>query len=293
MSYGTLVAERRLHFEVDGTVGGYNNTGIGNGLVNVLSAANMGYLNGETPTIDVSVLSNMGSFHVYFLFPELVDLHDLIVRGASPSLHTLSISNLAGSPDTTNGIDGTWTAIGTSGTVLYSNAANDWWRTASVSPGSLTSNNTGLKGLRMTLTYSGSSSNNAIRNIMLWGHKTSGQTPDDLIFTEGDGSTERPDDHDYGDLLAGGSAVTETMYVKNVSGTKTASTIDLAVAGSDNGRVTISLDNATYASTRQIASLAAGATQILYVRFTPPSPGAGVYRPHACYVKATVSGGWA
>lgn len=60
-------------------------------------------------------------------------------------------------------------------------------------------------------------------------------------------------------------------------------------SGSDSARWTVSLDNVSFASSQSISSLAPGATQVVYFKFTPPSPGSGVYRPYAGYLEADVT----
>jgi hypothetical protein len=150
----------------------------------------------------------------------------------------------------------------------------------------LTANNTNLIGLRFRIVRA---YNYHVGSVYLWGTKHAGATPDDILFLESDATTEWPNDDDWGDINAGAAAVTHQYYVKNSSATKTANTITVKSSGSDTGRWTVSKDNITFTSSVSITSLAPGATQVIYFKFTPPSPASGVYRPYAAYLEADVT----
>lgn len=285
-----------MHYEIDGAVVGCNSTSYGTGMTTVLSGAQKLALNEESPTVDSAVISsaNGSTTYVYIIFPELVDITRFMSRcvHSSDGSGSFSLNNLTGSTDTTNGADGTWVAITKSGNTVVSQnydsgAVNpNWWR--STSPGTLSANNTGLKAIRFDIGNSGAN-NASIRSLHLWGSKHSGETSDDIVFLEGDGSTERASDDDWGDVAVVSSPSTHTFYVKNTSETKTANTITVKSSGSDSARWTVSKDNVTFSSSVSITSLAAGATQVIYVKFTPPADTAGNYRPFAAYLEADVT----
>jgi len=286
MPYSALPSARRRHYEIDGTVAGYNlNGGFGAGLGTLFTSTDLTNLNGETPSVGANVITSFANnvtAYMFWLFAELVDLNYFLSRGSSNG--TYSFGNFQSSTDTSTGIDGTWNNVGSTGTLSSSAAGGDWWR--STTPATLTSNNTGIRGIRFT---SFGSSNLFHQNVYIWGTKHSGQTADDIIFLESDGTTEWPNDDDWGDVAAGSPAVTHTYYVKNTSGTKTANTITVKASGSDSSKWTVSLDNVSFASSKSISSLAAGATQIVYFKFTPPAGASGVFRPNAAYLEADVT----
>ena len=281
MPYPALPSSRRRHYEIDGSIFGWNQTSYATGMTSVASGAQMLALNEETPSVDSALYSAAGGQNFFYLmFPELVDVTNFICRCGSGGQ---VFQNIQTSPDSTNGNDGTWNTPSTSGTLNVFGSGGDWWR--STTPASLTTNNTSLKGIRFQIQMA---SNGTLNNVYVWGTKHSGQTPDDIIFLESDGATEWPNDEDWGDIPAGTGASVHTYYVKNASGTHTANTITLKMSGSDSTRWTISLDNVSFGSSQSISSLVAGAQQIFYVKFTPPTAAAANYRPYAGYIEADV-----
>lgn len=294
MPYSALPAARRRHYEIDGTVEGWNTTSFAAGMTSLATPAQMLTLNEESPTVDAAITSvpSPGDLFFYVLFPERVDLSFFVVRFANVQIGNLTLSNLTSSSDTTNGADGTWTAMASTGTRLYdiTTGAGDWWRANA--PATLTSNNTNITAIRFQVHNGDTLTNSGFRNLYIWGTKHSGQTPEDIIILQSDATTEWPNDDDWGDVGAGTAAVTHTYYVKNTSATLTANAITVKASGSDSARWTVSLDNASFASSKSIASLAPGATQVVYFKFTPPALTAGTSRPYAAYLEADVTN-WA
>lgn len=287
MPYPALPTARRIHYEIDGSIVGWNGSGVGfsGGMVNIASAAQMLALNEETPTVDSTLFVVSGgtlNSCVYVLFSELKDLSFFMHRMTGGSSGTYTA--IQGSTNTTTGVDGTWNTIGTGAGTAQATGSGDWWR--STAPQALTSNNTGLIGVRFGVGQNLSNYN--FKNVYLWGAKSSGQTPNDILFLQADGVTEWTSDDDWGDVQSTAGFVTHTYYVKNASASLTANSVTVKSNGSDTGQWTVSLDNITFGSTVSVGSLAPGATQIIYVKYTPVALAGGVLRPYAAFIEADV-----
>lgn len=254
------------------------------------TTAEMAQVNGESPAkdTDTSLLVNTSTSFVVVLFPELRDLTAILVRWrAGANLGTITYQT---STDTTNGMDGTWNTVTTSGTTQVSTANADWWRANA--PGTFTGANiTSIKALRFSQVHSGGAAS-ALRGLHLFGKKSSGQTVDDILFLDPDGSTVSTVDYDYGDVGAGGVTSDVTVYVKNASATKTANNVALSFSGSNTGDFLMSIDGGSnFFTTRLVASLAPAATQAIVVRVTTPAIASGVATPRAANLRAAV-GTW-
>jgi hypothetical protein len=170
-----------------------------------------------------------------------------------------------GSNDTTNGLDGTFeTASTPSGTVTV-RTGNTTWRYG-VLPMTFTGSKTVLRAY-----YNG---NWYINGLHFYGVKASGQTPDDVIFLDGDTSfAEYTVDKDFGDRPLG-TTVVKQFKIKNTSATKTANNTVVTCNDTD---FAISTDGVTYVTTFTIATLGAGVSSAtLYIRNTTPAPGAAL-----------------
>lgn len=285
MPYAALTF-RKMALSVDGTVVGWNNTTAGAGLVNVLSAGDMQQIDGESPAKVASTAMGAGSTSfIYVIFPELRDLTGWLIRG---SASTPALSQMATSPDTTNGADGTWTAITVAGG--GSSGANttgtDWWRASA--PAALTGSVTGIKGIRIQVNPSGGSG--FIQGLHIFGKKTTGQTADDVIFLDLGLVSEITADYDYGDVPAASANRDVTLAVKNVAPAHTANNIVLDFVGSNPGDYNVSIDGgSSFGTTKTITSLVAAASQPIVVRFIPPAASAGNYTPRAAQIRAVVT----
>ena len=108
--------------------------------------------------------------------------------------------------------------------------------------------------------------------LHIYGRKAAGQTPNDIVFLDGDNAfAEFATPEDFGDVPLGTTTVRQ-WKVKNTSATATAMTISLQCNDAD---FSISTDGSTWVVTIDIALLAAGATSgVMYIRDTTPNPGA-------------------
>lgn len=289
--YSSLVSARKICFSQDGTIVGYDSATAAayRGLVNVCSAGDLLQLDGESPAEDTSIVTVASNYlTAYALFPELRDLSYMLLRYGTTSSTTNPTHTVATSPDTTNGIDGSWTTITVTGTLSYVTNNVDWWRANA--PASLSGAVTGIKGVRFQTSGSTFGTGTGWRGWHIWGHKYSGQTPDDIVFLDTGLTTEFAADYDFGDVLAASATQDITIAVKNVSGTKTANSIVLTMVGSNPSDYLISIDaGSTFGSTKTITSLAAGATQNVVLRLAPPAATAGNYTPRAANLKASVT----
>lgn len=222
------------------------------------------------------------AFAVWFFFPEQREVTGasiISLDAASPVGFTVQGSN-----DTTNGLDGTWETASLTGTLVsYGPPPVDAWRSAIA-----TISFTGAKRVLRIWTNNHGSFNLLISLIHVYGQKAAGQTPDDILFLDGNNAyAEFTAPADFGDRPLG-TTQTWPFKVKNGSATKTANTINLQLNDAD---FSLSSDGVTWVTTLNIASLAAGASSgVMYVRNTTPSPGAAL-GPRFARVVGTV-GSW-
>jgi len=280
MAY-TALPDRRIPYDNDGTVLGYSvptwgateASEIANGVVLWMTGADMiewndpDYvgLSSANMSLDGGVGRNAQA--IWLFMPEQRE-----VTAAYAGLNVVTAadgSNLGlfyGSNDTTNGVDGTWEAASWSSGVGSGAKSLDGWRRG-IKPLSFTG---GKKAIRFTQHLDVSAS---ITTLHVYGEKQAGQTPDDVIFINHDDTpgVEFTAPEDFGDQPLG-TTVVRQFRLKNVSGTKTANTINVQCNDSD---FAISENGSTWVVTINITSLSAGAeSATLYVRCTTPAVGA-------------------
>lgn len=232
--------------------------------------------------VNINSFTNTTSIiYLVFAFPQVRSLtgYYALTRGNGFTSHTPFKRHVQWSADTTDGSDGTWTVITDPWVGLYfNNTANasisvrPFYRSA-ITPLSLT----GVKGIRFGFAWdvaTGPNNNDffsfsalhlygtitgATGGLRFW-HPTLDQEIGGAAF-------------DFGDIPQG-TQVIKQFRVKNTH-TLTANTTTIAAAAngtSDAGLASglmFSADNATYASTATVATLAAGAiSPVLYVRRT-------------------------
>ena len=272
------------------------------GTVMVTSAANQPYTHGATAYPSGSQLlafngsatftatsyaglqmATGGYFAIWFFFPEQREVTggSLVILDTGSSVSYL----VQGSNDTTNGLDGTWETASITGTLIRLSTAPssvDVWRSgiASISF-------TGPKRV-VRITGQLNINNGSFSLIHLYGQKAAGQTPDDILYLDGNNAyAEFTAPMDFGDRPLG-TTQTWQFKVKNGSATHTANSINIQCNDAD---FAISSDGVTWVTTLNIASLAAGASSgVMYVRDTSPSPGAAL-GPRFARVVTTV-GSW-
>lgn len=260
MSY-TALPSRRIAYDTDGTVLGFNQYGgISGGPLTYLSNSILSVLNDFTYQTSPGIPRDWGSAGFWFFFPEKRVVNNAFIwiyKGPNYAFPTFQ-----GSPNTTNGLDGTWeTPTYPDGTIDFSNDTNsDTWR-SSIRRTTFTQSVVAIRMQFNSYYYGGSP--NDLQKVHLYGYKDAGQSPDDLIFTNTSG-TELSADVDFGDVpVLTNSSVTQ-FKIKNTSSTKTAYNIFVSTS---NTEVLVSADGNSYSPATTITSLGPGASSAtLYVR---------------------------
>lgn len=272
MTYPAL-PDQRMPYDDDGTVL-YQGT-LATGTTSVPTSPTVIEWN-DRNIVGAGAIGNTG-LTTWLFFPEQREVTALYFTGEVGSGHTTSAFTLAGSNDTTNGLDGTWeTATLPGGAPSYVN--NFSWR-AGIKAVSFT-------GAKRTIRIAYSVTGDQVSVLHVYGQKAAGQTPDDILFLDGLASyAEFAAPEDFGDVPLATSSV-RTFKVKNASATHTANTINLQCNDAD---FAISTDNVTWVTTINISSLAAGASSaVLYVRNTSPAIG-DLLGPRFARIIATVA----
>jgi hypothetical protein len=265
MSY-TPLTFKRIAYDIDGTVIARRTSGWTNGVEAWFTGAQAAELNDEDLTAVISYTANSYDNYtcLWFFFPEKREIKGITFAASTKYSSPVSVY---GSNDTTNGIDGTWeTATLPDGAPDIGNTSTYWWRTG-IKRVSFT---TGYKTIRVH-TYMHSYYDGAayIYGIHLYGNKFAGETVDDILFCDDAAGTELTAVKDWGDNKEG-STTNSSVYLKNTSATKTANTITVT-ANFTTGYTDylISLDQATWGTSVNIASLAPGAVSApIYIKNT-------------------------
>lgn len=221
--------------------------------------------NGAAPTFGLGTSSN-GSILV--VFPEKRDVVGYF--GSIGSHWGMSGQlNVYTSVDTTNGIDGTWTAGGTTN-----------WQNTAIKPGyrspqTVTWN--AIKAIRFGPKQQGGLDDVLVDAIHIYGTRTAGENPDRLVMWHPTLDQRLGGaDLDWGNAPRSSSA-DKTFRVKNLSATKTATTITLSVdclsdtTPSVAAQHLLSTNGSSFTATASIASLAPGViSNVVTVRRNTP-----------------------
>lgn len=286
----TALPDRRIPYDNDGTVI-YNRgaTGVINfdlGPDTAPTGAQAAELN-DDDVVDTgnatwhTTGSNLSHCSTWFFFPETREVTAYAAGFAGSTIPTSGTGTIQGSVDTTNGVDGTWeTASLTGGVPNYINQLDGWRRT--IKAISFTG---GKRAIRYAFEHNTVQDINLVL-LHLYGEKTAGQTPNDLIFIDHDTTpgVEYQSEEDFGDRPLATSVVRQ-FRVKNVSPTLTANAVNIQCNDAD---FAISTDSITWVVTINIASLAPGAqSATMYIRNTTPAVG-GPLGPRFARVVAVV-----
>jgi hypothetical protein len=286
----------RAALHVDGTsvlwqtTGGVNTVGSTD-----LAKLNSFVVNGTAPI-------QMGSYltgKMWCIFPTVRDLKGYFMAAQRTNIFgTPPTMNVYTSPDTTNGLDGTWTSRESAVSVPYDGLSSMQGVFRS-NIHSLTAS--GIKGIRFDFTFGGGTGNNCyVQNFHVYADLLAATASDRLQIW--DPSSDIPAAAallDFGNRPRSSTA-TKTFRVKNLSSTLTANSVVVDeghVSGDEttsgpgiNTMYTFSTDNVTYSSSATVGTLAPGAISgVVYVKCVTPADGAlGVWDP---YVRA-VAGSW-
>lgn len=179
---------------------------------------------------------------------------------------------VAGSPDSTNGLDGTWIAANLpSGAIPTTMTDDDVWRD-SIQPCTF-SESVKVIRLRYQSNYYYAELNKIVLYALhIYGVKATGELPDDILFLEDDVS-EDPEfirDMDWGDRQEG-TTLLRRVKLFNSSTTKIASNLTLSLVDTD---LLFSMDEgATWVTGTTITSLAPqGKSASILIKNTIPPP---------------------
>lgn len=263
----TALPDHRIPYDNDGTL-----VYFGSGVVGATTAATGAQLL-ELQDEDYVTTGPTGSsgttatgMTIFFFFP-----HQSEVTGIFCVADFGLINLPLGSNDTANGVDGTWETASLPGGAPSPTgqvATVDSWR-AGIKPISFTGPK---KNVRISLGTGGGGCTWAIAHI--YGEAAAGQMAHDLVFLDPDlgAGIAFPAPEDFGDQPLG-TTVVRPFRLKNTSGSRTATTINIQCNDPD---FTIGESaSGPWVVTINVASLAAGAeTATFYTRCTTPAPGA-------------------
>lgn len=242
------VPDHRIAYDRDGSIGFWYDT---SQTVNQYSQAYLQNLNDEDDSTTGRAGDANGMYREGVIFPEPRDIAGyFLAASASPT-------NLETSTDTTNGVDGTWTARGNP---VNGGNSKPGYRNAIQSV-----NWPGVKGIRWRHAAS-FGPDNYVRMFAVYGSPSSGEAPDRLRIWHPTSDVEVAGYHfDFGDVPRA-AVVSKTFRVKNPSATLTANDVTLSVeALSDTSPSNVSQyefsdDGTNFSSTLNIGNLAPGAT---------------------------------
>lgn len=196
------------------------------------------------------------------IFPELRDINgyyfNIYMQHSNRNFY-----NFQTSPDTTNGVDGTWTTRISNPSYDDDAGDNGFWRKRAVAITPLT----GIKAVRV---YIYNQDNQGIRTWHLYGQPSTGQNTDRLIFWKHSLDADailNPADLDPGDGgdVTRGMTYDKQFRIKNNSGALTATDVVVScellndISPSVQAMYTFSYQGSPYAPTITIPALAPGA----------------------------------
>ena len=289
MPYPTLPG-RKFEYDIGGGSVYYGNDI--NDITTALTTEQMAELNNVD---NARIVMQKNVYNTTAVLTVWVFLPERYVIAGLGMLHVLSNCGgagvtVAGSADSTNGLDGTW-INGTlpNGAISKAMLDNDQWRD-DIQPCTFSE---AIKVLR--LRYSGGyqyaeDASVKIYALHVYGVKAGGEIPDDILFLDDDesGDPEFIRDLDFGDRPEG-TTVTHRIKLRNSSATKIANNLTLSLIDVD---FTFSMDEgATWVTGATITSLAPqGTSSSILIKNTIPPP-TQMLGPRAPRFEVT-SGSW-
>jgi len=265
-----------MAYEIDGTAIYYKSTTLNQqydmGVATKLTNDQMAELNDEDITVALSGWSdneaNKAAYmNLWMFFPEKRTIAAMHVSGFGHEGFLLDGNfvweTLQGSNDTTNGEDGTWeTAVFPDGTPAVFKPMTSSWRT-SIKAVSFSTPYRAIRALLSSGVGGGYYTRVRMAALHLYGTKAAEEQPDDLVFCETNG-TEMTALNEFGDR-AEASTVTDSFKIKNISTTKTATTVNVAITHTD---FLLSLsETGPWTASLDIASIAANAlSDTIYIK---------------------------
>lgn len=214
---------RRINYDLNGTRCWYKTANAASTPLTEDGSFMANMNNESTGTVPVVTLAWNGTTNpghppfVLLKFPTPVDITGIKIYGGSANTVTPAVSN-----DTTNGVDGTWTA-GT-GVTPGSGDQKEWSRSGAITPQAFV----GVTYLRLSLSTAGGNGNKTLGKVLIYGGP--GAATDSLDFWDATlDQPAAPDLFEFGDRPRGTSA-TRQFRIKNLSETMKA--VDISVTRS-------------------------------------------------------------
>lgn len=228
----TAINEHRMPFDIDGSEIGYRYqsnvslaTLFGNGVSSWLDSLSQQNLNSENRLQEWGAYANKPGFGFWFFFPELREVSKLCFQYPASGISSISEHTIQGSPDTTNGMDGTWEDA------VYSlptpSPALDAWRTDIFT----VSFSGPMKAIRLGLRSGSYADTIKLCAVHVYGRKAVGEQPDDIAFCDTDGN-ELTSLLDWADRPEGTTGI-QAMKMKNTSQSKIADNVNLQLNHDD------------------------------------------------------------
>ena len=273
MPYPTLPG-RRFEYDVGGGSVYYGNDV--NNITTALTSEQMALLNaiGNTsPVISRDVYMTEVIRTVWVFLPERYVVAGLgMIHKVNTSGGGACTITVAGSADSTNGLDGTWiNATLPNGAIPLNMIDDDVWRD-SIQPCTFSEAIRVLRVRYFAPYGSGTYSRVILYALHIYGVKEAGEVPDDILFLDDDasGDPEFIRDLDFGDRQEG-TTVTHRIKLRNSSTTKIANNLTLSLIDAD---FTFSMDEGvTWVTGATITSLAPqGISSSILIKNTIPPP---------------------
>lgn len=276
------VPSHRMPYHADGSVVFRIN---GDGTPTEMSAVDVAKINDEGADYAKTNNGVLGTtVYVGVLFPEKRNLlgYFLCAKRLSSSAQ-MTVSTIEVSSDSTNGVDGTWTSLGTPAWENDPAGLSFKLRENIASVSQL-----GITGVRFKfyLYIATSSYEFAINAMHFYGVIASGENPNRLELWDSAGTARLGGaDMDWGNAARGSSDDIE-FTVKNISATQTANDITVAIEASPTettppvaGQHLLSDDGTNFASYLEIGNLAPGAVSSVLTlrRITPDDAVLGLW----------------
>ena len=287
MTYPAINA-RRMPYDIDGCEIGTNifediDSGFMQGIADWLDASGKNNLNSVQRSVSWESYSSSTHYRLFwFFFPERREItHLALYFMTNTTIKAWNAdSKIQGSNDTTNGMDGTWETA--TATIPPVNIASDYWRSQI--------NTVSFSESKKVIRFGMGFYDGTIRicGVHLYGQKTAGQTPDDILFVDASTGVEFTALKDWGDRPEG-TTVIWSFKVKNASTSKIANNVNIQLNHSDFA-IAWAADG-PWQSVLDIASIGIGAlSNTIYIRnqLAPPLLTLG---PKQARVIATV-GSW-
>lgn len=254
----------RMAYDRDGTQGVWVNSG---NVISDLTSTQLRNLNDESNANQYSVGT---SGKLCLVFPELRDLDAMFIQFEETQSYSTPYGPVEVSSNTTNGLDGTWTSLGTVGFVKTSQVKPNF-RTMIWSGTALA-----IRGIRWS-TGASIQQGMVLYSWHLYGEPVPGANPNRLeLWHPTLDEKLGPAALDWGDVPRNSSG-DKTFRVKNLSGTQTASNIRVAMEALTDttpsvvAQHTISYGGGAFLPQVNIGSLAPGAISgpVTLRRITP------------------------